>query len=61
MSNPAPGLARGAIRTQSIALPSVAPAFSYAFQPIVDTVAREVISYEALIRGSDNQPAFQVL
>lgn len=37
------------------------PAFSYAFQPIVDTVAREVFSYEALIRGSGNEPALRVL
>jgi len=27
------------------------PAFSFAFQPIVDTVAREVVAWEALIRG----------
>jgi len=38
-----------------------APAFSYAFQPIVDVVAREVFSYEALIRGRANEPAFRVL
>lgn len=38
-----------------------APPFSYAFQPIVDVVAREVFSYEALIRGPDNEPAFRVL
>ena len=37
------------------------PAFSYAFQPIVDVVAREVYSYEALIRGRANEPAFRVL
>lgn len=37
------------------------PFFSYAFQPIVDLVAREVISYEALIRGPLNEPAFQIL
>jgi EAL domain-containing protein (putative c-di-GMP-specific phosphodiesterase class I) len=38
-----------------------APAFSYAFQPIVDVVAREVFSYEALIRGPSDEPAFRVL
>ena len=38
-----------------------APEFSYAFQPIVDVVAREVYSYEALIRGRANEPAFRVL
>jgi EAL domain-containing protein (putative c-di-GMP-specific phosphodiesterase class I) len=35
--------------------------FSYAFQPIVDAVARNVVSYEALIRGPRDEPAFQVL
>ena len=38
-----------------------APAFSYAFQPIVDVVAREVFSYEALIRGRANESAVHVL
>lgn len=38
-----------------------APPFSYAFQPIVDVVARAVYSYEALIRGPANEPAFRVL
>lgn len=38
-----------------------APPFSYAFQPIVDVLAREVYSYEALIRGRANEPAFLVL
>jgi EAL domain-containing protein (putative c-di-GMP-specific phosphodiesterase class I) len=37
------------------------PDFSFAFQPIVDTVAREVFSYEALIRGPANEPAFRIL
>jgi EAL domain-containing protein (putative c-di-GMP-specific phosphodiesterase class I) len=37
------------------------PAYSYAFQPIVDVVAREVFSYEALIRGGANEPALRVL
>lgn len=37
------------------------PSFSYAFQPIVDVVAREVFSYEALIRGAANEPALRVL
>ncbi len=37
------------------------PEFSYAFQPIVDVVSREVYSYEALIRGRTNEPAFRVL
>ena len=36
------------------------PSFTFAFQPIVDTKAREVLSYEALIRGPGNQPAYQI-
>lgn len=35
--------------------------FTFAFQPIVDTNAREVLSYEALIRGPGNEPAYQIL
>ena len=38
-----------------------APIFSYAFQPIVDTVACEVFSYEALIRGPVGESAWSVL
>jgi blue light- and temperature-responsive anti-repressor len=37
------------------------PKFTFAFQPIVDTNTREVLSYEALIRGPANEPPFQVL
>jgi EAL domain-containing protein (putative c-di-GMP-specific phosphodiesterase class I) len=36
------------------------PAFSYAFQPIVNALTCQVLSYEALIRGPSNEPAFQV-
>jgi len=61
MSNAGPMPSRGAGQAQSTASPSLAPAFSYAFQPIVDTVAREVFSYEALIRGRANEAAFRVL
>ena len=42
-------------------VPAPMPAFSYAFQPIVDVGAREVFSYEALVRGTANEPAFRVL
>lgn len=35
--------------------------FSYAFQPIVDTHAGQVFAHEALIRGLNNEPAYQVL
>lgn len=40
---------------------ALVPAFSYAFQPIVDATARQVFSYEALIRGPANEPALTVL
>ncbi len=36
------------------------PKFTFAFQPIVDIYACEVISYEALIRGPGNQSAYQI-
>jgi EAL domain-containing protein (putative c-di-GMP-specific phosphodiesterase class I) len=39
----------------------VDPAFSFAFQPIVDSSARQVVGYEALIRGTWDEPAWQVL
>ncbi len=47
--------------------PAVAPDgvdtkdFSFAFQPIVDTHARAVYSHEALVRGLNNEPAYQVI
>lgn len=37
------------------------PSFTFAFQPIVDAISREVFSYEALIRGPGNEPAYQIL
>ena len=37
------------------------PAFSFAFQPIVDASARHIVGYEALIRGPWDEPAWQVL
>lgn len=38
-----------------------APAYSYAFQPIIDTEAECVLAYEALIRGIDNASARSIL
>ena len=35
--------------------------FSFAFQPIVDTETRTIYSHEALVRGVNNEPAFQVI
>jgi len=35
--------------------------FSFAFQPIVDTIARRAYSHEALVRGRNNEPAHEVL
>lgn len=46
----------------SASRPWVSPCgLSYAYQPIVDSFAREVVSYEALIRGAHGQSAFEVL
>jgi EAL domain-containing protein (putative c-di-GMP-specific phosphodiesterase class I) len=47
----------------SVAVPDGVGAldFSFAFQPIVDTHARAVYSHEALVRGLNNEPAYQVL
>lgn len=39
----------------------VDPAFSFAFQPIVDASAGQIVGYEALIRGTWDEPAWQVL
>lgn len=35
--------------------------FSYAFQPIVDTLAGSIFAHEALVRGSAGEPAHSVL
>jgi blue light- and temperature-responsive anti-repressor len=37
------------------------PAYSFAFQPIVDAVSHKVVACEALIRGPWDEPAWQVL
>jgi len=41
--------------------PIATPAYSYAFQPIVDAVDSRVVSYEALVRGPAGEPAAEVL
>lgn len=41
--------------------PGPDPAFSFAFQPIVDAVSRKIVGCEALIRGPWDEPAWQVL
>jgi EAL domain-containing protein (putative c-di-GMP-specific phosphodiesterase class I) len=35
--------------------------FSFAFQPIVDAQTRQIVSYEALVRGTKGEPAMDVL
>lgn len=37
------------------------PAYSYAFQPIIDAVGQQVYSVEALVRGTAGEPAWSVL
>lgn len=37
------------------------PAYSFAFQPIVDALSHKVVACEALIRGPWDEPAWQVL
>jgi EAL domain-containing protein (putative c-di-GMP-specific phosphodiesterase class I) len=41
--------------------PTDRPAFTFAFQPIVDADQRRVIGYEALVRGLGQEPAADVL
>jgi EAL domain-containing protein (putative c-di-GMP-specific phosphodiesterase class I) len=40
---------------------SSCPSFTFAFQPIVDAKARKVFSYEALVRGPCNEPAYKII
>jgi EAL domain-containing protein (putative c-di-GMP-specific phosphodiesterase class I) len=40
---------------------SSCPSFTFAFQPIIDAKAREVFSYEALVRGPGNEPAYRII
>jgi EAL domain-containing protein (putative c-di-GMP-specific phosphodiesterase class I) len=35
--------------------------FTFAFQPIIDSHTRTVYSHEALVRGVNNEPAYQIL
>jgi blue light- and temperature-responsive anti-repressor len=53
-----PGVAHLATRSGA---PAALPAFSYAFQPIVDAVTGQVHAYEALIRGPAGEAAASVL
>lgn len=53
-----PGLSEGAPRAGAA---GGLPAFSYAFQPIVDTAAGRIYAYEALVRGPRGEPAPSVL
>ena len=38
----------------------VLPQFSFAFQPIINVETSSIISFEALVRGIDNSPAWKV-
>jgi EAL domain-containing protein (putative c-di-GMP-specific phosphodiesterase class I) len=59
--NPASSSNIGARHVPSPKQLAAFPSFSYAYQPIVDVLTREVFSHEALIRGQGNEPASQVL
>lgn len=37
------------------------PEFSFAFQPIVNVETHTIVSYEALVRGREQQSAFQIM
>jgi blue light- and temperature-responsive anti-repressor len=37
------------------------PAFSFAFQPIVNVRLGQIVSFEALVRGINNEPAWKIL
>src|SRR5665213_2843287 len=37
------------------------PDYTFAFQPIIDVVDRQIYSYEALVRGLNGEPAATVL
>ncbi len=36
-------------------------AYSFAYQPIVDASQRSIVSFEALVRGKNNEPAYKIL
>ena len=40
---------------------STFPSYSFAFQPIVNVVTGSIISFEALVRGSNNESAWHIL
>lgn len=44
-----------------MAATQMVPAFTFAFQPIVDMQDRAVVAYEALVRGVGGEPAAEIL
>ena len=48
-------------RAEHDSAPAALPAFSHAFQPIVDIESRAIHSYEALIRGPRGEPGSTVM
>ncbi len=44
-----------------MAATQMVPAFTFAFQPIVDLQDRSVVAYEALVRGIGGEPAAEIL
>ncbi len=59
MSQLEPQTATGCSRCRE--LPSLPFEFTMAFQPIVDIEHRKVFAYEALVRGTQGEGAFQIL
>lgn len=53
--------AAGLVVSESRAAGSAPPAFTFAFQPIVDAVNACVSSHEALIRGANGESAYSIL
>lgn len=59
MSEPSQSTESGCSRCRD--LPPLPFAFTMAFQPIVDVESRQIFAYEALVRGTQGEGAYQIL
>lgn len=57
---PSPHHAQGSSGDEFAAAGGVDFEFTFAFQPIVDALTQEIISFEALVRGPDGEPSADV-